>query len=171
MRYYGDEAHRWYDWLVERSGGPARFKSRMLPGIAVALVLVARIRPMPPPERDEDAGHPLGFGHAPDVEVHHDRDVRRRDPGRGTVHDREGPHHAGIRHPPAPELRGAGAGVGIAAVEVQRTGLHRLVRYQVWGAVIEDEVVNNRDRLSHGPETTRTRAYPPLKGNPARSDT
>lgn len=29
---------------------------------AVALVLVARIPPMPPPEREDDAGHPLGFG-------------------------------------------------------------------------------------------------------------
>ncbi|OHV48043.1 glycosyl hydrolase [Pseudofrankia sp. BMG5.36] len=61
LRYYGDEAHRWYDWLVERSGGRARFKSRVLPGIAVALVLVLgltawAVTPKSGKHEDDDGG-------------------------------------------------------------------------------------------------------------------
>ncbi|OHV37821.1 MULTISPECIES: glycoside hydrolase family 26 protein [Pseudofrankia] len=60
LRYYGDEARRWYDWLVQISGGPAKFKSRMLPGIAVALVLVLgltawAVTPKPGGHDDEGA--------------------------------------------------------------------------------------------------------------------
>jgi hypothetical protein len=57
LRYYGDEARAWYDWLVERSGGPAKFKSHVLPVIATVLVVVLGLTAWvmtPKPGHDDD---------------------------------------------------------------------------------------------------------------------
>lgn len=59
LRYYGYEAHRWYDRVVEVSGGRAKFRSRVLPGVAVALVLVLGLTAWavtPKPGGHDDSG-------------------------------------------------------------------------------------------------------------------
>ncbi|MBL7498568.1 hypothetical protein I6A84_40910 [Frankia sp. CNm7] len=59
LRYYGDEAHRWYDWLIRVSGGQQRFRTRILPGVALGLALVVGLTAWavtPRPGKDGSAG-------------------------------------------------------------------------------------------------------------------